>query len=136
MAALAPSTVHVARGHAVALPHAPAAAVQSYDFEDDPFGFRGLGFDDTFPPAVVPDIVHANVTPAERREAGSKVAHVSHSLRRCAHVVWCVHCGRHATARLGSGLRNACRGTATGAYPSRIARLKEGRHPVSGMSLL
>ena len=135
MAALAPNAAHVARGHAAAPPHAPAAAVQSDDFEDDPFGFRDLGFDDTFLPDGAPDIVLANVMD-EHREAGAKVAHASHSLRRCAHVVWCEHCGRHAATRLGSGLLNTCRGTATGAYPARIARLKEGRHPVSGMRLV
>ena len=68
----------------------------------------------------------------ERREVR---VHVSHRLRRTAHVIWCAACGRSAISRIGSGLSGMCRGTADGAYPKRIARLKAGLRPISGEPL-
>ena len=62
-------------------------------------------------------------------------AHASHVLTRTAHVVLCRICGRHAAVRLGVGLQRPCAGFATGAYPARIARLREQRHPVTGRPL-
>ena len=62
-------------------------------------------------------------------------AHESHKLSRKAHVVWCRLCGRHAVTRLGVGLRNECRGEATGVYPSRLQRLRQRLHPVTAVPL-
>ena len=62
-------------------------------------------------------------------------AHATHVLTRTAHVVWCRVCGRHAAIRLGVGLQRPCVGFAAGAYPARIIRLRERRHPISGQPL-
>ena len=61
--------------------------------------------------------------------------HHSHRLRRNANAVWCAVCGRSAISRIGVGLQRPCRGAAEGAYPARIARMKAGRHPVTGVQL-
>lgn len=108
--------------------HTPPEQFES--MEEDPFGFQGPGFDDGQPAAPAP----ASQMPMDPGQ--NKVAHPSHSLRRCAYVEWCLHCGRHAAKRLGIGLLNSCRGIATGGYPSRISRLLDGRHPMTGARLV
>ena len=113
---------------------ADVSMTQYADEDEDPFNFGGFDFDNTELRAchssVLSSVLGSNTaTPTAPQPAQ---AHVSHRLRRTGHVVWCTWCGRHAAARLGSGLLNKCRGIATGAYPSRIARLKKGLHPVSG----
>ena len=62
-------------------------------------------------------------------------AHQSHALRWTGHVVWCSKCSRHAAERLGVGLIREYRGTTDGADLARTARLKSGKHPVSGEQL-
>ena len=105
--------------------------------EDDPFGYGGLGFDDQ--EAIVSLGSTSDIAPQGATDVQGcmtapprKQAHCSHVLRRTGHIVWCAVCGRHAAARLGAGLLNPCRGTATGAYTSRLNRRKAGRHPASG----
>ena len=102
------------------------------DEEEDPFGHGSLGFDQphagVLQVAPVPRVSMPAVSCVQRPSG----AHQSHSLRRTGNIVWCVTCGRHAAIRLGVGLIRPCRGEATGGYPTRIARLKIGRHPVSG----
>ena len=85
------------------------------------------------------DLGSASTEPSAGRVGGKgggsqapSVAHASHKLRRTKQVVWCAVCGRHAAIRLGTGLLQRCRGHADGAYPARLRRLKEGRHPISG----
>ncbi len=46
--------------------------------------------------------------------------------------IWCRACGRYATRRVGVGLSSPCQGEATGAYFTRLARLNNGRHPITG----
>ena len=104
----------------------------SADYEDeDPFGHTHLpmGYDD-------------RGTTANLDEGGpflksttAHEAHKSHALTRHANLVWCRSCGRHAFARLGVGLLGPCRGEATGGYPSRLARMRSGCHPVTGKPL-
>ena len=115
--------------------------------DEDPFGYAALGFDDGG--AAGPNNTDSGAAPEleERALSDSPVAvsgeawpempaapsaHPSHALRRTAHIAWCGHCGRHAAARLGKGLIGPCRGSATGAYPARTARLLERKHPISG----
>ena len=127
--------------------------------EDDPFGHNHRGFDD---PGDAADEHAANPAAASgglneqgARESGMAAsampdtlavdsqsagpqrqsAHATHSLRRSGHVVWCFRCGRHAAVRLGIGLLQECRGFAEGAYPARIRRLVERRHPITGLYL-
>ena len=102
-----------------------------YAEEDvDPFNFANLGFDNI---ELQVQSGNASLSNADSPTVPQPAqAHASHRLRRTGHVVWCTWCGRHAAARLGSGLLNRCRGNATGAYPTRIARLKKGLHPITG----
>ena len=112
--------------------HAPPCLSEE---DEDPFGYNVLGFDEPFvghrreldnPVGVTrPAVVGETQQPSG--------AHRSHSLRRTGNIVWCDVCGRHAAIRLGIGLIKPCRGEATGGYPTRIARLKRGQHPVSGI---
>ncbi len=55
-----------------------------------------------------------------------------HSLFITGPIIWCDRCGRYATRRVRQSLKNACAGSATGAYPTRLARLRSGRHPMTG----
>ena len=131
--------------------------------EEDPFGFIGLGMDgpaDAVTRSIAGEIVASHQHTAsgneatnvrchqDRERAGrNRVrsheghdeqiggAHESHKLSRTAHVVWCRLCGRHAATRLGVGLRNVCRGEATGVYPSRLQRLRQRLHPVTAVPL-
>ena len=127
------------------------------DSDEDPFGHLQMGFDNVSGPpdsarATLVDIDGLN-RPPEPADDGSAAAHrsdsiaaqpaeddpgpihPSHSLRRTAGAVWCSHCGRSAITRIGVGLLRPCRGTAEGAYPARILRLRAGCHPVSGRPL-
>ena len=99
--------------------------------EEDPFGYNALGFDD--PSAAAEPLARQGSSPT-RVDNGHQLqgAHRSHSLRRTGNIVWCDVCGRHAAIRLGVGLLRVCRGEATGGYPTRIARLKAGLHPMTG----
>ena len=106
--------------------------------EEDPFGHSRWSMDQDIrggappPQALGPSAVRSAVPEGPP----GRGAHGSHVLRRCADLVWCQHCGRHAASRLGTGLINACRGVATGGYPSRIVRMMSGRHPITGRPLL
>ena len=125
---------------AASSPLPPRAVDVSSD--EDPFGHALLGFDEGPAPrlaqdvealeasrAVTQDDVSVEEGPSGRLSGG---AHRSHALRRTAHIIWSAHCGRHAATRLGVGLLRQCRGTAEGAYPARVQRLKAGLHPTSG----
>ena len=103
------------------------------DSEDDPFGHNQLGFDDG--PGLADELAWGQTvaTPAPGPEQADGGAHASHWLQRVANIVWCSVRGRHAAVRLGTGLRGACRGEATGAYPLRISRLRAGLHPTTGL---
>ena len=127
-------------GHAtVQVENAPAAQMLPSDYreEDDPFGHIALGMDDALQPRVAPSVVSDPPQPQNEvvQQSSAKGAHSSHLLRRSSQVVWCAVCGRHAAARLGRGLLNPCRGVATGGYPSRLARLRAGCHPMTGERL-
>ena len=97
--------------------------------EDDPFGhlLLAMDFDDRGLSAAVAE-PQAEQPAAETGRA----AHASHTLTRFANLVWCKSCGRHAIARLGAGLLGPCKGSATGGYPTRIARMRRGLHPMTG----
>ncbi len=58
-----------------------------------------------------------------------------HRLVFHANVVWCQQCGRFAAERVGVGLARPCRGAATGFYATRLSRLRDGRHPMTGAPL-
>ncbi len=51
-------------------------------------------------------------------------------------MIWCGTCGRYATKRLGRALRAPCPGEATGAYLTRLTRLRQGLHPLTGSRLV
>ncbi len=55
-----------------------------------------------------------------------------HQLRMTGPIIWCQRCGRYASRRLGKALKLECGGAATGAYATRVTRLREGRHPITG----
>ena len=115
----------------------------SLEEEDDPFGFADLGFDNetslTPPSTSAQSTAHNLVGPAEALPVApaSRLtgAHGPHTICKTGHVVWCSRCGSHVAVRLGVGLLKACVGKAEGAYPARVLRLEEGRHPISGAPL-
>ena len=121
----------------------PSAVLAFDEDKEAPFGHALLGFDEV--PSVVPNpllVADAGVmsqTLARMVDVEapwkSTGAHASHQLCGTAHVIWCKTCGRHAAVRLGVGLLRKCRGTADGAYPTRLERLRAGKHPVSGNPL-
>ncbi len=55
-----------------------------------------------------------------------------HALYITGPIIWCDKCGRYATRRVRKSLKEKCLGLATGAYPTRLARLRAGRHPMTG----
>ncbi len=57
-----------------------------------------------------------------------------HRLSVTAGVVWCRTCGRHAAAAVRA-LAKPCAGAASGAYFTRLKRLRDGRHPLTGLPL-
>ncbi len=59
-----------------------------------------------------------------------------HSLLITGSVVWCGLCGRYAARRLGAALKRQCPGRAEGAASTQLARLRAGRHPLTGKALL
>ncbi len=59
-----------------------------------------------------------------------------HTLVVTGPVVWCEKCGRYAARRVGRALRARCPEAATGAYATRLARLRAGRHPLTGEALI
>ncbi len=59
-----------------------------------------------------------------------------HSLRITGPMIWCAKCGRYALRRVGKSLKSTCKGVAEGAYYTRLARLREGRHPLKNTALI
>ncbi len=59
-----------------------------------------------------------------------------HRLHITGPVIFCDRCGRYATRRVGKALKGVCGGSASGAYAARLARLRAGRHPISGESVI
>ena len=107
-------------------------------------GYAGIGAPPTV--SILNSVQDASVADESLEDAAAEVslasasngrqssanAHQSHELRKTGHIVWGARCGSHAAVRLGTGLLQRCCGEAAGAYPARIRRLKEGRHPVTG----
>ncbi len=58
-----------------------------------------------------------------------------HDVYITGHVVWCKICGRYAIDR-SIGIAASCQGPARGVYVSRLRRLRQGRHPLSGQPIL
>ena len=129
------SAPHDGVGHASAqdAPPGSRAAPAATSEDGGPFGHSRWSMDQDIrggappPQALGPSAVRSAVPEGPP----GRGAHGSHVLRRSADLVWCQHCGRHAASRLGTGLINACRGVATGGYPSRIVRMMSGRHPIT-----
>ncbi len=80
--------------------------------------------------------------PAGRRRVATQADPVDaqdamgHTLVMTGPIIWCARCGRYAALRVGRALRAQCVGVATGAYATRLARLRSGRHPLTGASLM
>ena len=63
---------------------------------------------------------------------------LGHRLQRTGTLVWCDRCGGHAGGRVGKLLKQKCRPVQRdegGARPTRLKRLLERKHPVSGVRL-
>ncbi len=58
-----------------------------------------------------------------------------HRIAVRAGLAWCDLCGRYAAQRVAAGLARPCPGSARGAYAARLRRLREGLHPLTGISL-
>ena len=113
--------------------------------EDDPFGYAALGFDDDEARATPRAEMGAGLAGGanngvealaieQRKAHGASFAHGAPFARPAPCSPHCVvqplraACSRAA----GSGLIGRCRGEATGAYPARIARLRDKKHPTTG----
>jgi hypothetical protein len=59
-----------------------------------------------------------------------------HSLVITGQLIWCARCGCYAAQRLRSTLRRECPGAPRRGHEQRLARLREHRHPVSGIYLV
>ncbi len=59
-----------------------------------------------------------------------------HALMVTGPVIWCNRCGRYAARRLGKALKATCPGTAEAAYATRLSRLRDGLHPLTGQPLV
>ncbi len=84
---------------------------------------------------------------AERRQFGRRYTGLSadpvdaresngHSLHITGPMIWCAICGRYALRRVGKSLKSRCVGQALGAYATRLARLREGKHPMTNVALV
>ena len=59
-----------------------------------------------------------------------------HAIRRMGGLMWCDVCGAYATQRAGARLRGQCLGgTGNRHRATRLARLRQGRHPISNQAL-
>ena len=102
-----------ARGDSMRTSHRAALDVEE---DDDPFGHAQLPMALDVRGDLRVDNPPLQVATSDRRaDPALRVAYQSHALTRHANLVWCQTCGRHAFARLGSGLLGQCRGEATGA---------------------
>ncbi len=59
-----------------------------------------------------------------------------HSIIVSGRLAWCQKCGLHAERRLGSGLSKRCPERPAPGADVRLARLREGRHPITGERLV
>ncbi len=59
-----------------------------------------------------------------------------HTLVMTGPIIWCARCGRYVAPRAGRALRAQCVGAATGAYATRLAKLRQSRHPLTGAALM
>ena len=70
------------------------------------------------------------------RQAASAHGCIEHRIRETGKVVWCDRCGAYATTR-GRGIARACLGRpADSSAAARLAALRAGRHPVTGVALV
>ncbi len=60
---------------------------------------------------------------------------LGHRLCITGSLVWCAKCGRYAARRLGKALKSHCTGRAEGVYASRLERLRNGQHPITGAAI-
>jgi hypothetical protein len=73
------------------------------------------------------------------RRSPTRANMLGHRLQRTGHMVWCARCGGHAGDRVGKLLKQKChpvRPDEGGARPTRLKRLLEGKHPVTGTTLV
>ncbi len=86
-------------------------------------------------------------TTVQRRQFGRRYLGVSgdpvdaadsrgHALLVTGPMIWCGRCGRYALKRLGKALKTECPGVADGVYVSRLTRLRNGLHPITGKDLV
>ncbi len=79
---------------------------------------RGAGIQGGDAPAFGRRYMSLTSDPVDAQEANG------HSLRITGPMIWCATCGRYALRRVGKSLKNDCIGQATGAYATRLARLR------------
>ena len=60
---------------------------------------------------------------------------IGHALRHRAGVLWCDVCGAYGLQRAGARLKDECKGSATRHRKTRLLRLQEGRHQLTGAKL-
>ncbi len=121
-----------------------AAAASSSEHATPPVGrFRIRGKTKPTSPQIAPEAVAA-----EAEEAAAGEVRPEGSLRRRedwghghqlmfsdrGRIVWCRLCGRYAARRVGVGLAQPCNGLAAGAHATHLHRLRQGRHPLTGVS--
>ncbi len=79
---------------------------------------------------------------ARSAAAGTEMVHeplsgrgTGHSRVITGHIAWCQRCGHHAERRVGVGLLRQCQGAPAPSVVSRLARLREGRHPITDQKI-
>ena len=105
--------------------------------EEDPFGHLQSGMDRAEPPTPVQEGEQPGYVArsAELDGIGRHVVEArDHFIRRRGATAWCEVCGRWAISRVGRGLSGLCSGE-LGSYAVRRARLREGKHPLTGRPL-
>ncbi len=76
--------------------------------------------------------------PGEKRKSGQLQMSSAHELAEAGPLLFCMRCARYANRRFGSGLKGPCRQAARlsqNSVASRLRRLLDGKHPITGEPL-
>ena len=89
------------------------------------------------PPAEEEELAGAephseSTTRAQRTEC---FAGRQHALRSRGALTWCDTCGSYSVQRAGKRLKGVCLGANTRHRLTRLARLRQGKHPITGAPL-
>ncbi len=90
------------------------------------------------PRRVVQEASSPSRRSGRKREAGQIQLSSTHELAEAGPLLFCMRCARYANRRFGSGLKGPCRQAARlsqNSVASRLRRLLDGKHPITGEPL-